>query len=105
MNIDHIKERENKAQLRFLIEEIIDKLDLRDLPRKDLNEFKDNLEKEINRRIGAIVLENLNDEALKEYEEFIDKDPAKAGAIVREHIPDLGDKIRRDISDIVASFS
>ncbi len=105
MNIDHIKERENKAQLRFLIEEIIDKLDLRDLPRKDLNEFRDNLEKEINRRIGTIVLENLNDEVLREYEEFMDKDPVKAGAILKEHIPDLGDKIRKDLSDLVASFS
>jgi hypothetical protein len=102
MIIDYSKERENKAQLRFLIEEVIDKLDLRDLSQKDLNNFRDKLEKEINRRIGAVVLENLNNEALKEYEDLIDEDPAGAMAIVKKHIPDLEGKIRRDISDFLA---
>jgi hypothetical protein len=86
-----------------VIEKMIDKLDLRGLPEEDLNNFRSNMEMQISRRLGLIILENLNEEGLKEYEgamsDVLAPDPEKLQEIIKKYIPDFESKVKKGMDE------
>lgn len=87
------------------IETLIDRFQLRNLPEEELNDFKNNMEQQISRRLGLVILENLNEAGLKEYEEALSEilipDPEKIKEITQKYIPDLGDKVKVALENFI----
>ncbi|HPT08166.1 MAG TPA: DUF5663 domain-containing protein [bacterium] len=96
---------ENSTELNPLVEGLIDRFNLRNLPEEDLNEFRVNLEQQISRRLGLVILENLSEEGLKEYEESLSDilipDPEKISEITKKYIPDLDQKIKISMEEFI----
>ncbi len=93
------------TELNPLVEGLIDRFNLRNLSEEDLNEFRANMEQQISRRLGLVILENLSEEGLKEYEESLSDvlipDPEKINEITKKYIPDLDQKIKVSMEEFV----
>jgi hypothetical protein len=96
---------QNSTEFNPLIEGLIDRFNLRNLSEEDLNEFRINMEQQISRRLGLVILENLSEEGLKEYEESLSDllipDPEKINEITKKYIPDLDQKIKVSMEEFV----
>lgn len=97
-----------KNEISSLVDKVVEKLDLKGLPEEELKDFRESLEMQITRRLGLIILENLNEEGLKEYEEAVSSDvlapdPVKLEEIIKKYIPDLDKKIQEGMTEFLNS--
>lgn len=94
---------ENSKEIGQLIEKMVSELGFNDLPSEELESFKAGMEIQINRRLGLIILENLSDEGLEEYEKAMSEeplpDPEKLQALTQKHIPNLDEKVRAGMEE------
>lgn len=100
----------NKDGVQAIIDEIIKKLKMENLPSEELDDFKNSLESQITRRLGLVILENLNEEGLKEYEEAaseesLSPDPEQMEKIIKKHIPDIEEKIKAEMDSFLKQFA
>ena len=96
----------DQGEISVLIDGVIEKLSLKNLPEEELKDFRESLEMQITRRLGLIVLENLNEEGLKEYEKAVSSDvlapdPVKLEEIIKKYIPDLDKKIQEGLTEFL----
>jgi benzoyl-CoA reductase/2-hydroxyglutaryl-CoA dehydratase subunit BcrC/BadD/HgdB len=96
----------SKNETSSLVDKVVEKLDLKDLPEEELRDFRESLEMQITRRLGLIILENLNEEGLKEYEEAISSDVLAPDSdrleeIIKKYIPDLDKKIQEGMTEFL----
>jgi len=90
-----------------MIEKIIDDLGFRTLPESELNDFRANLEFQLNRRLGLIIIENLDEDALKEYEEIMtssEPNLEKISDIIKKNIPDYAEKIKEGLDSFISEI-
>lgn len=98
--------------LESLAEEIIKQANLADLPEGDKKYLRENLLLQLNRRLGLIIMENLNDEGQREYGELLDDglvpDPKKLQDLLVKYITDYQEKITAGLKEfakqIIASL-
>lgn len=100
----------DQNEISTLIDGVVDKLNLKNLPKEELKDFRESLEMQITRRLGLIVLENLNEEGLKEYEKAVSSDvlspdPVKLEEIIKKYIPDLDKKIQKGMIEFLNSVT
>lgn len=98
-----------KDEISSLVDKVIEKLDIKDLPEEELKDFRESLEMQITRRLGLIILENLNEEGLKEYEkavssDILSPDSSKLEEIIKKYIPDLDKKIQEGMTEFLNSI-
>lgn len=90
--------KENLNEISQIVEKMVDELGFRNLPEEELEDFRSNMELQINKRLGIIILENLNDEGMDEYEKVMSEqplpDPEKIQALTKKYIPDLEEKVK-----------
>jgi hypothetical protein len=58
-----------------IIDQIIIAANLGGLPEAEEQAFRENMEAQITRRLGLIIMDNLDDKGLKEYEKLIKDNP------------------------------
>lgn len=96
-----------------LVDQIIERAYLNDLPAKDAAYLRETLSAQINRHLGVLIMENLSSEAQAEYAELIVDDfvpdPLKLQALLVKHVPDYQNKIKQGLQNFadkaVASLS
>lgn len=98
--------------LESLAENIISLAKLDDLPEGDKKYLKDNLLLQLNRRLGLIIVENLDEESMKKYAQLVEDSPIPNSEKLQEflegHLPNYKEKIKEGLeefaNDIVSSL-
>jgi len=84
---------------------IISESGLNNLPKNDLTVLRDGLIMQINRRIGLIIIDNLNEAALEEYNKLLGEslvpDPKKLELFLQANIVDCSEKIKMGLDEFV----
>ncbi|MGI6348162.1 MAG: DUF5663 domain-containing protein [Patescibacteria group bacterium] len=99
----------DKNEVQTIVDEVVKKLKMENLPPEELSDFKGNLESQITRRLGLVILENLSAEGLKEYEavvadEDLSPDSEQLEKIIKKYIPDIEEKIKAEMDSFLAQF-
>lgn len=100
------KKSENAGDpLEALVDNLIKEVKLNDLPEADYNFLKESLIMQINRRLGSIIMENLNDEGLAEYNELLNDglipDADKLEKLLEKYIPDYEEKVKTGLDEFI----
>jgi len=100
------KKSENAGDpLEALVDNLIKEVKLNDLPEADYNFLKESLIMQINRRLGSIIMENLNDEGLAEYNELLNEglipDAGKLEKLLEKYIPDYEEKVKTGLDEFI----
>ena len=97
------KNNQGENEISSLVEKIIDEAGLRNLPEEELDDFRANMETQISQKLGSIVIDNLGEEGMAEYEKLLEGsdgvDPEKMDALTSKYIPDLDQKIESEMTD------
>jgi hypothetical protein len=107
--MSNIKKEESQIEpLENLVEQIIRRVGLDDLPEGDKKYFKENLTLQLNRRLGLIIVENLNDEGRLEYAKLLDEqaipEPKKMQDLLIKYLPDYQVKIKDGLDEFVGQI-
>jgi len=96
-----------------LIDQLIIAAGLENLPEDEKQDFRDNMNVQINRRIGSIIVENLSEEGLAAYEKLLTDslvpDPEELNQLLETYLPDYPTKIKAGLDEflqeVAASFN
>jgi len=95
----------NGSNLDSLINHIVSEAGLDVLPDADLAPIKESLGAQINRRLGLIIIDNLNEAGLEKYHQlFRDApipDPEKLEKFLTENIIDYQEKVKVGLGEFV----
>lgn len=98
-----MSDKENYLQK--IIDNIIDITGLKDLPKAEEENFRSHMEAQIIRRLGIIVIENLDEKGLVEYEKIIDREEMPTALEFQDfldtHIPGYEEKLKNAITEFM----
>ena len=90
------------------IDELIKQAQLDNLPADFQAQFRQSLAEQIDRRIGLIVMENLDEAGLAQFAQLMENeskpDLTKIEAMFADKIPDLSGKIQQGLIELAAEF-
>lgn len=82
-----------------LIDEIIKATNLGGMGEAEEMAFRENMETQITRRLGIIIMQNLDDKGLDEYGKIIEEEPIPSEETMKKfferHLPDYEKKIKQ----------
>jgi len=91
----------SNEQIQEVITQIIKQANMEGMPESAEKKFREEMELQITRRLGIIVMQNLNEEGLAEYEKMIEKgeagDQEKFSAFVAKYIPNYEEKVKEGL--------
>ncbi|MDD3284688.1 MAG: DUF5663 domain-containing protein [Patescibacteria group bacterium] len=97
--------QQEQDSLQFIIQDIIKQANLENLPEQEKQAFASQLEMQFNRRIGLIIMDNLDDASIEEYSKIIKDNPFpnpdELQKFLEKHIPDYGEKLKVGIDNFV----
>ncbi len=75
------------------------------LPEEARKHFRDTLEAQITRRLGLIIMQNLDDKGLKAYEQLIEESPvpspSEMQSFLEEYLPDYEQKVKAGMDEFM----
>ena len=93
--------KQTNDYMQKVIDQLINVTGLKNLPQKEEEMFRRDLEAQINRRLGLIILKNLDDKGLKEYEKMISKkekvSPGEFQAFLEKYLPNYEEVIDQEM--------
>ena len=96
-------QQENLVQT--IIDQIIVAANLGGLPEAEEGQFRENMEAQINRRLGLIIINNLDEKGLAAYEKLTKSGTVPAAAemqnFLQEYLPDYEDKVRDGMKEFI----
>lgn len=87
-----------------IIDQIITKANLGGLPAEEEKAFRAKLEAQITRRLGLIIMKNLDEKGLKEYEKISkvgEPKPAELEKLLKKYIPDYKEKLKSGMAEMI----
>lgn len=98
----------SKNAVEKIVDNIIEVGKLDGLPEPAMNQFKGNMEAQILRRLGLIIISNLEEKDIEEYEAMIKEglvpEPEKLQKFLEEKIPDYEEKIKQGMDEFVGEI-
>jgi hypothetical protein len=95
----------NNNVVQSIAENVITTLGFDKLPEKEKEAFKNNLEFQITRRLGLIIAQNLNNDALAKYEKMVknnlDVSPDEMEKFLEKNMPDYKDKVEQGMDELM----
>jgi hypothetical protein len=99
------KKAEDIDPLESLVDNLIKEVELDDLPEADRNFLKGNLMLQISRRLGGIIMENLDEKGLAAYVEKFGEailpEGEKLQEFLEEYLPDYEEKIKTGLEEFL----
>jgi len=92
----------SENSLRKFVDGLVEEVDL-DLPPDEMEEYKQKLTQQLQRRLGLISLDHLGDEDLADYEELLDKDPESED--IRKFFSSRIDNYEQKVTQALKEFS
>jgi len=94
--------------LQQFIKDIIKKAEMENLPKKFLDEYEDKLIMELQRRIGVLMVKELDEQGIKEFDKLMQENPNPDQKILLNffnvHIPDFKQKLEKGLQDFAQEF-
>jgi len=91
----------SNEQIQEVITQIIKQSNMEGMPEPAEKKFREEMELQITRRLGIIVMQNLNEEGLAEYEKMIEKgeagDQEKFSVFIAKYIPNYEEKVKEGL--------
>lgn len=91
-----------------VLDNIMETAELNDLPPAEKSSFRDQLEIQIMRRLGIIIIDNLDEKGLLEYENLISKEEMPPGEefqlFLEKHISDYEPKLKAAINELMSEI-
>jgi hypothetical protein len=88
-----------------IVDKIIEVGKLDGLPEPAMSQFKNNMEAQILRRLGLIIISNLEEKDIDEYEAMLKSgsapDPAELQRFLEGKIPNYEEKIKQEMDDFI----
>ncbi|OIO05986.1 hypothetical protein AUJ26_01700 [Candidatus Falkowbacteria bacterium CG1_02_37_21] len=95
----------NSDQSKEIADLIIEQAYLSNLPEADKNYVRENLALQITRRLGLIIMENLNEEGRLEYSQLLENslipDQEKLQELLDKYIPDYAEKVKVGLDEFI----
>ncbi len=96
---------DNPNYIQKIIDQIIVSANLGGLPEAEEKIFRENMEAQITRRLGIIIMQNLDGAGLKEYEQLFDgeklPDPKELQAFLEKYLPDYEEKVKAGMDEFM----
>lgn len=88
-----------------LVNTIIEAAGADSLPEEAKQPFRETLEAQVMRRLGIIILQNLDEQGVQAYEELLARSakptPAEMQALLEKHLPDYEAKIKAGMQEFL----
>ena len=95
---------EEKNYIQEIINQIMAATDLKALPDTEEAAFRERLETQIIRRLGLLLLENLDDAGIKAYEMLLkngEPDPEQFGEFLKKYVPDYKERVSNGMEILI----
>mgnify|MGYP001581054165 FL=1 len=94
--------------LQQFIKDVIKKVGMQNLPKKFLDEYEDKLTIETQRRIGILMVKELDESGIKEFDKLIQKNLNPDQKILlnffNSYIPDFKQKLEKGLEEFAQEF-
>lgn len=93
-----------KNYIQKIIDQIIDTVDLGALGETEETAFRERLEAQITRRLGLLILEDLDDTGIKAYEKLLrdgEPDPGQFGQFLEKHVSDYKKRVSNGMETLI----
>lgn len=88
------------------LEELLKAANIATMPEDYKKSYKEKLAMEVNRRIGLVVLNELDKEAIEEFEKLLKKNvsPEEIQKFISSRVPNLAEVIKKGLDDFAVEF-
>ena len=91
----------SNEQIQEIITQIINQANMGGMPESAEKKFREEMELQITRRLGIIVMQNLDEKGLAAYEKIIEsgdaQDQEKFTAFIAEYVPNYEEKVKEGL--------